>query len=41
MKSGKIYDQLEEAINKFTKQKDDDIRVYGGRQQSASEKNLL
>jgi hypothetical protein len=41
MKSGKIYDQLEEAINKFTKQKDDDVRVYGGRQQSASEKQLL
>ena len=41
VKTSKIYDQLEEVLAKFTKQKDDDMRVYGGRQESASEKGLM
>lgn len=39
--TAKIYDQVEEALNKFQKQKEDEIRIYGGRSQTASEKGLM
>ena len=40
-KSEKIYDQLEKAMLKFNKQKEDEVKVYGGRSQTASEKGLM
>jgi hypothetical protein len=40
-KSEKIYEQLEKAQNKFFKQKDEEIRVRGGRAESFSEKGLV
>ena len=39
--TAKIYESLEQALLKFSKQKEDEIRVHGGRKQSASEKGQL
>lgn len=39
--TAKIYEGLEEAQNKFFKQKDEEIRVRGGRAESFSEKQLV
>jgi hypothetical protein len=39
--TSKIYEALEEAITKFVKQKDEEVRVLGGRKQSFSERKLL
>ena len=40
-KTGKIYDELEKTIAKFTKQKEEDVRVYGGRKESFSERKMI
>lgn len=40
-KTDKIYDNLEKALAKFSKQKEDEIKVYGGRSQTASERGLM
>lgn len=40
-KTDKIYDQLEKAHQKFQKQKEEEVRVYGGRKLSMSEKKLI
>lgn len=41
IKTSKIYDQLEEAMNKFNKQKEDELRVRGGRRETSAEKGLI
>lgn len=37
----KIYEGLEEAQQKFFKQRDEEVRVRGGRKESYSERNLI
>lgn len=39
--TAKIYEALEEAQNKFFKQKEEEVRVRGGRAESFSEKGLV
>jgi hypothetical protein len=39
--TSKIYDALEEARNKFVKQKDEEVRVRGGRKESYSERKKV
>ena len=40
-KTGKIYEELEKAKAKFQKQKEDDVKVYGGRNQTPAEKGMM